>query len=126
VTVPVRGSDLRALASGESVVLFVAPGTAAPGDRIDLVAGLEDDPEGLAPAYRRWADRSPPGSWSAEVIEVHDVTAFDPAALQARHIRSATPPDGALAVLRVSGPRGPVLGDVAFAARLRSVHGALR
>lgn len=125
MTTSVPDAELRALASGESIVAFGASGATAPGDRIDLVSAPGDDPGSLAPAYRRWASDPPPGAWTAEVVEVHPVVRFDPEALAARHIRADTPATGDVLLLRVSGAAGPVLSDTAFAARLRSVHGAL-
>ena len=50
---------------------------------------------------------------------------LDPAAGSARHVLAGVPP-GDLVVLRVFGDTGAVLSDVAFAARLRSLEGALR
>lgn len=126
VTVALPYPDLRAVASGESIVAFVPPGTAAAGDSVRLVAG-EPRPAGeLGPAYRRWADLPVPGEWSALVHEVHPVSAFDPVRLGARHVLAAAPPGGDVLVLRVSGAEGPVLGDESFAGRLGSLSAALR
>lgn len=126
VTVALPYPDLRAVASGESVVAFVAPGTAAPGDRI-VLAGLGPRPAGdLAAAYRRWADRPIPGAWSAAVTEVHPVTTFDQDRLAARHVLARAPDATEALVVRVFADDGPVLGDDAFAARVRSLHAARR
>jgi len=117
--------DLRALASGETVVAFVPRGAVSPGDEVELAPGGPRQPAQLKPAYRRWADAGPPlGSWTAVVESVDPAAALDPVAGVSRHIL-AEPGDGDVVVLRVLGPDGPVLGDEAHAARVRSVTGAL-
>ena len=118
--------DVRAVASGESIALFAPRGSVAAGDRLDLVGTRPRPERELVAAYRRWADRPVPGTWEATVVEVHPLEAFDAERLRARHVL-ADPPAGAdLVVVRVFGEDGPVLSEVSFAARLRSVCAALR
>ena len=118
--------DLRAVASGESIVLFAPRGSVTAGDRLDL-AGTRPRPEReLAAAYRRWADRPVPGRWWATVVEVHPLETFDTERLRARHVLAEAPAGADLVVVMVSGDEGPALSEVSFAARLRSVHDARR
>jgi hypothetical protein len=124
LTVPVP--DLRAAATGESILLFVDRGVLAPGDMVQVAGGEPRAAEELAPAYGRWAALPCPGTWRAEVVAVHAVNALDPDAAGARHVLAALPPGGDVALVRVSDDRGPVLGDEAFAARRASLAGALR
>lgn len=117
--------DLRGLAAGEIVVAFVERGILTEGDEVDLAPG-PSRPEGeLRPAYRRWAAAPPEGAWTAIVAAVHPAALLDPDAGRSRHLLTAAPTHGDLVVLRVFGPGGAVLSDVAFAARRRSVEGAL-
>lgn len=116
--------DLRALATGEVVVGFAARGTVEVGDEVGLAAAGARAPADLKPAYRHWSDAGPPeGNWTAIVEAVHPAALLDGAAGTARHILAAVP-EGDLVVLRVYGPGGPVLSDVAYAARRRSLDGA--
>jgi hypothetical protein len=117
--------ELRALAGGESIIAFIPRGTVSEGDELRLASGGPLAADELKPAYRRWADSGPPpGEWSAVVESLSPAASLDPAAGASRHVLVA-PGDGDLVVLRVFGVDGPVLSDVAFDARLRSVTGAL-
>lgn len=118
-------AELRALASGEIIIAFAPRGTVDEGDEVELVAGDALPAEALKPAYRRWANSPPPaGDHTGVVVAVVPASILDPVAGAARHIRMA-PGDGDIFLLRVFGPDGVVLGDEAFAARRRSVEGAL-
>jgi hypothetical protein len=125
--ISVPDADLRALATGETIVAFVPRATVGPGDEVELAAGGRRRPEELKEAYRRWAEAGPPeGTWTAQVEAVHPAAALDPEAGRPRHILDDSAlPEGDLLVLRVSGPEGPVLSDAAFAARLGSLEAAL-
>lgn len=117
--------ELRALATGECVVAFVPRGSADEGDEVELVGTGPMEPAALKPAYRRWATGGPPpGRWNAVVDAVEPAAILDPVAGAARHILER-PGEGDLVVLRVYGSDGPALGDDAYAARRRSVTGAL-
>ncbi|CAN5400023.1 hypothetical protein BH24ACT7_BH24ACT7_26110 [soil metagenome] len=118
-------AEVRALAAGELVVAFVPRMTVGEGDEL-ILNPSGPMPEGeLKPAYRRWADQpAPDGAWTAVVVAVDPATLLDPEAGAARHILTA-PGAGDLAILRVYGPDGPVLSDEAFAARQRSIEGAM-
>jgi hypothetical protein len=119
--------ELLALAAGEVVVAFVARGTCSEGDELELVEGGALALEDVKHAYRRWLGAAvPPGPWTAVVVAVDPAQLLDPEAGGARHLRASAPTSGDLLVLRVEGPDGPVLSDEAFAARLRSVEGAMR
>lgn len=121
------GADLQALVEGETVVAFLPRGEVTESDEVDLAAEGAGDPSALKPAYRRWASVKPPrGPWSAVVVLVAPVAILDPEAGSSRHIFEETPQDGDLVVLRVYGKRRAVLSDEAFAARRKSVEGALR
>ncbi|MDX1691535.1 MAG: hypothetical protein R3290_10980 [Acidimicrobiia bacterium] len=122
-TIAVPSARLRALATGEIVVLSDA-GEVAAGEQVRLVDGGTDG-AALKPAYERWDGSPLAGEWSAEVIEVVDAAAFDADAFSARHVLAAHPA-GRLAVLRVSAGDRPVLSDTAFDARRRSIAGARR
>lgn len=108
---------LRALVTGEVVTLPDALGVEA-GEELELEDGGAD-PGPLKPAYRRWAEGRVAGAWTARVERVVDAGSVDPPAFAARHLLSGHP-DGPIALLRVSGPDGPVLSDTAFDARIRS------
>jgi len=117
--------ELRALASGESIVAFVPRMTVTEGDEVELTGNGPVPADHLKPAYRRWADAGPPpGEWTGVVVSVDPAAILDPVAGSARHIL-AEPGDGDVVLLRVYGSDGAVLGDEAFSARLRSVEGAL-
>ena len=119
--------DLRALASGEAVVAFVARGAATEGDEMQLHGSGPRLESELKPAYRRWADEpAPAGPWLGIVDRVDPATILDPEAGASRHILEEAPAEGDLIILRVYGPDGPVLGDDAFDARRSAVEGALR
>ncbi len=120
--------DLLALCAGEQVIGFVRRGAADEGEEVELAAGSARAPDELKPAYRSWAERAAPGGdWTALVVSVHPAVALEPAAGAARHILAEAPDEGDLLVLRVHRPDGePVLSDTAFAARVRSLEGALR
>jgi hypothetical protein len=118
-------AEVRALASGEVVVAFVARMTVGEGDELTLEPTGEMAADALKPAYRRWASLpSPDGTWTAVVVSVDPAGLLDAEAGGARHIR-VEPGTGDLAILRVYGPDGPVLSDEAFAARVRSIEGAM-
>lgn len=122
---PLPLPDLRALASGATVVAFVPRGSATAGDEIVLHPAGGRPPATLKPAYRHWADGPPPdGEWSAVVVSVDPAGLIDGDAGSREHILEQVP-DGDLLVLRVYGPAGPVLDDVTFRARCRGVEGAL-
>jgi len=124
---PLATPELLALLTGEVIVAFVARGTCTEGDEVGLVAGAELDAAAIKPAYRRRVGAEvPAGPWTAVVVAVDPAQLLDPAAGGARHVRVSAPAEGDLLVLRVAGPEGPVLSDVAFAARSRSVEGAMR
>lgn len=117
--------DLKALVEGEVVIVFGPRGLVDEGDEVTLEAAERRDPAELKPAYRRWADISVSGSWTAMVSAVHPAALLDPVAGAGRHILSSIP-QGDLIVLRVFGDADrPVLSDVAFDARRRSLEGAL-
>lgn len=121
----VSNPELRALASGESIVAFVARGTLSEGDEIELTASGPRPAAELKPAYARWAAADAPRGLSAVVVSVSPAAMLDRRAGAARHIlREAG--EGDLVLLRVFTAGGPVLSDEAFAARHRSVEGALR
>ncbi len=121
----VSAPELRALASGEVIVAFAARGSAAIGDEVELASAGQRAPDDLKPAYRSWASLpAPDGTWTAVVEAVHPAALLDPESGSARHILAGAP-GGDLLLLRVYGPDGPVLSEVAFAARRRSVEGAL-
>jgi hypothetical protein len=126
VTVALAFPDLRALASGESIIAFVPSGSVSAGEMLSLVGSGPRPVAQLAPAYRRWADLPVAGPWSAHVLEVHPCRAFDPSRLAARHVLADAPEDGDVLVVRVSEGEGPVLSDESFAARLGSLRSALR
>jgi hypothetical protein len=121
----VTDPELRALASGESVIAFVARGTATEGDEVELLAGGSLPADRLKPAYRRWADAGPPaGVWTAVVESVDPAASLDTVAGASRHVLADVGP-GDMVVLRVFGSSGPVLSQVAFDARVESVNAAL-
>ena len=96
------------------------------GDEVGLEAGGAMPPGTLREAYRRWADGpAPQGTWTAVVESVEPATALDAEAGRSRHLRTAAPRSGDLAVLRVYGSDGPVLSDGAFSARRASLEAAL-
>lgn len=120
-------SDLRALAEGEVVVAFVPSGAVSVGDEVSLEPGPARAPEELKPAYRRWVAAPPAGtSWTAKVVAVHPADRLDRDSGDARHLLVRAPEEGDLVVLRVRSEGRPVLSDDAFAARVRSLAGALR
>ena len=117
--------DVLALVTGESIVAFTGRSTVELGDEVELEASGPRPATELQPGYRHWANRpAPEGAWSAVVEEVHPTAALDPAAGASRHVLAAVP-DGDLVVVRVYGPDGPVLSDVAYAARRHSLGTAL-
>jgi hypothetical protein len=119
--------ELLGLAAGEIVVAFAARGTVNEGDEVELAPGPSLDPAMVKPAYRRWLQMPlPDATFTAVVIAVDPAQLLDPEAGGARHLRTTPPTEGDLLVLRVSGPDGAVLSDEAFAARHRSVEGAIR
>lgn len=115
--VQVPRARFRALVTGEVVTLPDASGLDV-GTDVELHDGGHDQGP-LKRAYRRWADRPVTGAWTAHVEAIVDADSLDPRAFAARHVL-ARHPQGPIAMLRVSGPDGVVLSDVAFAARLRS------
>ncbi len=118
-------AEVRALATGEVIVAFVPRMAVGEGDEVDLGGSGAMPAEDLKPAYRRWAGLpAPEGPWTAVVVAVDPAALLDPEAGAGRHIRNA-PGTGDLAILRVYGPEGPVLSDEAFAARRRSIEGAM-
>lgn len=121
----VSDPELRALASGETIIAFVTRGDLTEGDEVGITSSGGLDPEKLKAAYRRWADAEPPhGDLTAIVVSVDPATILDPVAGASRHILMA-PGDGDMAVVRVFDAAGPVLSDEAFEARRHSVEGAL-
>ncbi len=125
---PLPLPDLLALCAGEQVLAFIPRAAVGEGDEVALATGGERAASELKPAYRGWVGRAAPeGEWTAVVVAVHPAAALDAEAGAARHVLAAAPEAGDLAVLRVYRPdREPVLSDVAFAARVRSVEEALR
>lgn len=123
---PVPLPELVALAEGEIVVAFAARGTVTEGDEVTLVPGPPLRPDEVKPAYRRWMASSPPEPVTAVVVAVDPASLLDVTAGGARHLRLTAPQDGDLLVLRVATGGEPVLSDGAFAARVRSVEGAMR
>lgn len=118
-------AEMMALVTGESVVAFVDRRTVDEGDELELDGGGSRADAELKPAYRRWADvPTPHGEWTAVVESIDPAAILDPVAGSSRHIL-AEAGTGDLVVLRVYGDDGPVLSDTAFAARRRSVEGAL-
>lgn len=117
--------DLRALASGESVIAFVPRATLTEGDEVALSGSGPRSAAELKPAYRRWANAGPPeGSWAAIVVAVHPAASLDRAAGSARHIL-VEPGEGDLAILQVFNGTDAVLSEDAFLARRSSVEGAI-
>ncbi len=125
---PVSHPELRALATGEQVACFAPRATVDEGDEVPLGGAGPAPPGSLKPAYAGWAEiDAPEGHWTAVVVAVHPAASLEPEAGAARHILASAPDDGDLLVLRVYGTDGePVLSDIAFAARVRSLEGALR
>ncbi len=122
----VPNAELRALVAGEIVVAFTTRAAVREGDEVDLAAGAALDPGALKPAYARWAAApAPPGDWTAVVVAVHPASSLSPDSGAARHVRRDAPTGGDLVVLRVYDGDRPVLSDEAFAARVRSLQGAL-
>jgi hypothetical protein len=119
-------SDLIALVSGEIVVAESERGTLSEGDELDLEAGPARPAEELKPAYRRWSYAAvPEGRWTGVVVAVHPAQAFDADSGASRHLLTRAL-QGDVVVLRVYSEAGPVLSDVAFDARVRSLEGSLR
>ena len=117
--------DLKALVEGEVVVAFSPRSLVGEGDEVTLEASEPRDRAQLKPAYQRWSDVEVAGTWTAIVSAVHPATMLDPIAGTGRHILTSIP-RGDLIVLRVFDDDGmPVLSDVAFDARRRSLEGAL-
>ena len=117
--------DLKALVEGEVVVAFSPRSLVGEGDEVTLEASEPRDRAQLKPAYQRWSDVEVAGTWTAVVSAVHPATMLDPIAGTGRHILTSIP-RGDLIVLRVFDDDGmPVLSDVAFDARRRSLEGAL-
>jgi hypothetical protein len=117
--------DLRALASGESVIAFVPRATLTEGDEVTLEASGPRAADELKPAYRRWAKAGPTdGSWAAIVVSVHPAASLDVAAGADRHIL-AEPGEGDLVILQVFNGTEAVLSEDAFLARRSSVEGAI-
>jgi hypothetical protein len=122
---PLPSPDLRALATGTTVVAFVPRGAADAGDEVVLHAEGSRPPATLQAPYRAWAEQTPPdGEWSAVVVSVDPAGLIDGPAGAPHHILAHVP-DGDLLVLRVYGPDGAVLDDDAFAARRRDVEGTM-
>jgi len=117
--------DLLAVVTGESIVAFVPRGAVEVGDEVRLAAAGSRTPGEVKPAYAGWVERAAPdGAWWAAVEDVLAASALDPREGASRHVLAGIP-DGDLLVLRVHGEDGPVLSDTAFAARRRSLDGAL-
>jgi hypothetical protein len=125
VILEIAPAVLRGLATGETIVLPVAAGTAGPGESVILTAASRRVGPDLKPAYARWARRSLTGRWRARIEQVIPAAELDPGSFAARHIFAAHP-EGEILVLRVADADGPVLGQDAFEARRRSVAQALR
>jgi hypothetical protein len=118
--------DFLALTSGEIIVAETDRGQVTEGDEHQFIAGRARPDHELKPAYRRWAEApTPEGAWTGVVLAVHPAQAFDVSSSASRHLLSRAP-EGDIVVLRVFGDDGPVLGDVAFEARVRSLEGSLR
>lgn len=125
VTMDIPAPDLKALVEGEVVVAFSPRSLVGEGDEVTLEASEPRDRAQLKPAYQRWSDVEVAGTWTAVVSAVHPATMLDPIAGTGRHILTSIP-RGDLIVLRVFDDDGmPVLSDVAFDARRRSLEGAL-
>lgn len=104
---------------------FVPKGAVAEGDTVTLTDAGPRPSTQLKPAYRRWADiPAPEGRWIGVVDRLVPAADFDPEPGTARHVLMA-PDDGDVAVLRVAGADGPVLGDAAYQARVASLQSAL-
>lgn len=118
--------EARALIAGEIVIAFAERGAVTEGDEVEIGPTITLTESQVKPAYQRWLDAAvPDGPWTGIVISVDPAQILDPDAGQSRHVRTSAP-SGDLIVLRVYGPEGPVLSDAAFAARQKSVEGALR
>ncbi len=117
--------EAMALVTGEIVVGFADRGAVNEGDEVAIAATTTASADDIKPAYRRWLGSTPPDGYGGVIISVEPVAILDSEAGSARHLRSSAPP-GDLVVIRVYGPDGPVLSDAAFAARQKSVEGALR
>ena len=118
--------DLRALATGETIVAFVARGAVSSGTDIGLAAAGPRPPDELTPAYQRWADvEVPSGDWTAFVDDVFSAADLDPIDGASRHILARLG-RGDLIVLRVHRDGIPVLTDDAYAARRTSLASARR
>ena len=117
--------DLLAVATGESIVAFVARGAVEQGDEVELAGSESRAADQLQRPYRHWTGRdAPAGPWTAVVEEVHPSAALDPVAGAARHVLARVP-EGDVIVLRVLRNGEPVLSDVAHSARRRSLDAAL-
>lgn len=116
---------VSALCKGEVITLFADRGTYTEGDEIDVVSVGPTDVNALKPAYKRTAthDLSHVAA-SATVHAVHPAGLLDPEAGASRHIFDQVG-TGDLVLVRVAIDGVPVLSDSAFAARRKSVEGAL-
>lgn len=118
--------ELLALATGETVIAFVARAAVFEGDEVSLEPGAALPAEEMKPAYAAWSKHpAPEGNWLGVVEAIHPASALDPDSGSSRHVRAGRPDHGDLAVLRVFGPDGPVLGEAAFAARRSAVDGSI-
>ena len=118
--------DLRALATGETIVALVARSAVSSGTEIGLAAAGPRPPDELKPAYQRWGDvEVPAGEWTALVDDVFPAADLDPIEGPSRHILARLG-RGDLIVLRVHRDGAPVLSDDAYAARRTSLDSARR
>ena len=117
--------EARALVAGEIVVAFADRGAVTEGDEVAITPTTQLPADNVKPAYRRWLESDIGDDWTGVAVSVDPATILDPEAGQSRHVRRIVP-GGDLIVLRVYGTEGPVLSDEAFAARQKSVEGALR
>ena len=121
----ISNPELRALACGEVIVAFVPRGSVSEGDEVELTGTGPLPPAALKPAYQRWSDVPAVEGLTAVVVAVNPAASLEPVAGAARHILHDAGL-GDLVILRLFTANGPVLSDEAFAARKRSVEGALR
>lgn len=118
--------DLRALATGETIVAFVARGAVSSGADIGLAAAGPRPPDELRPAYQRWADvEVPAGDWTASVDDVLPAADLDPIDAASQHILARLG-RGDVIVLRVHRDGAPVLTDDVYAARRTSLDSTRR
>jgi hypothetical protein len=126
VIAPLTDVEARALVAGEIVMTFVERHSLSEGDEFAVAPGRAALETEIKPAYRRWIGAPlPEGDWIAVVEAVHPAALLDPVSGASRHVLTHAG-DGDVVMLRVyDGDGTPVLSDEAFAARVRSIEGAL-